>query len=510
MDDTPIFQCNGVGKAFFGVKALDNVDIELRRGRVLGLIGENGAGKSTLMNVIGGFFPQDSGEMFLDGKPYRPEGTLAATKAGIGFIHQELNLFPNLAIAENMFIDDFPKRGPLIDRREMARRTTGVLKALGMDFPPWLKVERLMPGERQMVEIARVLASDARIIIFDEPTTSLTAKETEKLFVLIGQLKEEGRAIVYISHILGDVEKLCDDLVILRDGGITAAGRCGEFCVERMVASMIGRDIGSIYPPKTNKPGGEVALSVKNLSQSGIVSNISLDLKKGEILGIFGLMGSGRTELMRMIFGVDDYESGAVTVDRVPIRRSNPRDAIDKGMAFVTENRRDEGFLQSYPIVDNIGLVYMRDFIHPLTRLVDRKRVAGESVRIAGELKIKYASVDRQAVKSLSGGNQQKVALGKWLVKRPKALILDEPTRGIDVGAKYEVYNIINDLAAGGSGVMVVSSELGELMGIADRIVAMNRGEIIQVFARGEFDEEAIMRAAFRIHEDGMRIGSAS
>ncbi|MDR0363076.1 MAG: sugar ABC transporter ATP-binding protein [Planctomycetota bacterium] len=509
MDDQPIFQCKGVSKAFFGIKALDNVDIDLRCGRALGLIGENGAGKSTLMNVIGGFFPPDAGVMLLDGKPYQPESALDATRAGIGFIHQELNLFPNLTIAENIFIDDFPRRGPLINRKSMAERTTRVLRTLGMDFSPWLKVERLMPGERQMVEIARVLASDARIIIFDEPTTSLTAKETEKLFVLMEQLKTKGGTIVYISHILGDVEKLCDDLVVLRDGRITASGLCGDFSVERMVSNMIGRDIGSIYPPKKNIPGDGVALAVRNLSQSGIVNDISLELREGEVLGVFGLMGSGRTELMRMIFGVDDYESGEVVVGGAAVKRSNPRDAIDKGMAFITENRRDEGLLQSFPIVDNIDLVYLRDFVHPVTRLVNKKKVAGESARIAGELRIKCASVDRQAVKSLSGGNQQKVVLGKWLVKKPRALIMDEPTRGIDVGAKYEVYNIINDLAAGGSGVMVVSSELGELMGIADRIIAMSRGEIIQAFERGEFDEEAIMRAAFRVHGDSMRMGSA-
>ncbi len=510
MNDKTIFECQGVTKAFFGIKALSGVDLRVRRGSVLGLIGENGAGKSTLMNIMGGFFPPDSGEMILDGRPYRPESTLAASKAGIGFIHQELNLFPNLTIAENMFIDDFPRRGPFLNKKRMEARAAEVLRALGLGFSPWLKVERLMPGERQMVEIARVLASDARIIIFDEPTTSLTAKETEKLFVLIDQLKAEGRAVIYISHILQDVRRLCDDLVVLRDGRIMALGKCGDFTVESMVANMIGREIDNIFPPKTNVPTDRTALSVKGLGQTGIVNDISLELKKGEVLGIFGLMGSGRTELMRMVFGVDDYEKGEVCVDGVPVKPSSPRDAIDKGMAFVTENRRDEGLLQSYPIVDNISLVYMKDFVQPFTGLVNRKRITGESARIATDLKIKYASVNAQAVKSLSGGNQQKVVIGKWLVKRPKALIMDEPTRGIDVGAKYEVYHIINDLAAAGSGVVIVSSELGELLGVCDRIIAMSRGEVVAAFTREEFDEEAIMRAAFRVQGESVRAGEAS
>ena len=509
MDDNIIFKTSGITKAFFGINALSNVDIELHRGRMLGIIGENGAGKSTLMNLIGGLFQADAGEMFMDGAPYRPCSTLEASEAGIGFIHQELNLFPNLTIGENMFIDGFPRKGLFIDRKTMELRTSRVLRDLGMDFSPWLKVERLMPGERQMVEIARVLASDAKIVIFDEPTTSLTAKETEKLFVLIDRLKAEGRAIVYISHILQDISRLCDDLTVLRDGKVTASGKCADFTVERMVSNMIGRDIDNIFPPKTNTPGGEAELSVRNICQSGIVNNISLELRKGEVLGLFGLMGSGRTELMRMIFGIDGYESGEVAVAGVPVKPRSPRDAIEKGMAFVTENRRDEGLLQSYPLVDNLGLVYMRNFAHPVTGLVSRRKATRESVRIAGELKIKYASVDKQAVKSLSGGNQQKVVVGKWLLKKPKALIMDEPTRGIDVGAKYEVYNIINNLAAEGSGVIVVSSELGELQGIADRIIVMSRGEIVRIFRRDEFDEAAIMRAAFRVHDDGMRIGGA-
>ncbi len=510
MNDNPIFACNGIGKAFFGIKALADVTLALRRGRVLGLIGENGAGKSTLMNIIGGVIQPDGGTMTLNGQAYAPGSALEASQAGIGFIHQELNLFPNLTVAENIFIDSFPRRGPFLNRKAMEQRTSEVLHALGLDFSPWMKVERLMPGERQMVEIARVLASDAQIIIFDEPTTSLTAKETEKLFVLIDKLKSEGRAIVYISHILQDVRRLCDDLVILRDGRMMAAGPCADFSIDKMMSNMIGRDIGSIFPPKTNVPENEVALEVRRMSQRGIVNDISLTLHKGEVLGIFGLMGSGRTELMRMMFGVDAYETGTVQVGGTAVAPGNPRDAIEKGVAFVTENRRDEGLLQSYPIVDNIGLVYMRDFIHPATGLVNRKRVTAESARIAAELRIKCASVDNQSVKSLSGGNQQKVVIGKWLIKRPKALIMDEPTRGIDVGAKYEVYSIIDDLAAKGSGILIVSSELGELMGICDRIITMSRGEIIQTFSRKDFNEEAIMRAAFRVHDDSLRMGSVS
>ena len=499
----PILELRGIGKSFFGVPVLRDVSLSLAPGRVRGLVGENGAGKSTLMNVMGGVLQPDTGELRLGGAPYAPQNPGDARAAGIGFIHQELNLFTNLSVAENVFIEAFPRaaRSPFLDRRTMAARTRELLAEIGLALPPSALVETLSPGERQLVEIAKVLAMKARIIIFDEPTTSLTSKETRFLFEIIGRLRARGVAIVYISHILQHVAELADDLAVLRNGELVASGPIADFPVPRMISCMVGRDFKSIFPARSPAAPGDEVLRVEKLSQPGIVKDIDLEVRRGEVVGLFGLMGSGRTELLRMIFGVDRYATGAVRVAGRPLAPASPRAAIAAGLAFVTENRRDEGLLMGAPISENVGLVALEEFVQPVTGHVDRRRLREVTAAKARELRIKASSYDAQPVKSLSGGNQQKVVLAKWLLARPRVLLVDEPTRGIDVGAKYEVYSILGELARQGSGVLFVSSEIEELLGVADRILVMNRGELVGTFERDGLSEERIMRAAFR--QDG-------
>ena len=495
-----VFEFKEIEKTFFGIKALKGVSLTLKPANILGLIGQNGAGKSTLMNVMGGVIRPESGCMLLDGAPYEPREPRDAVAAGIGFIHQELNLFTNLSVEENIFIDNFPRSGlsPFFNRAAIRSKTTELLKELELDVLPRTIVETLSPGERQLVEIAKALASDARIIIFDEPTTSLTARETERLFALIQRLRTKGVSIVYISHILGDVVNLVDDIAVLRDGALVAQGPVEEFSIPKMITAMVGRDINSIFPNRTCAFSQECALRVERLSQKGIVKDISLTVHKGEVVGVFGLMGSGRTELARMIFGLDEYDAGAVYVGEVPLKKNDPTDAIQKGIGFVTENRREEGLLLPVSISENIGLVSLNKYASGPLGLVDHKAMYKAAGSAASELKVKAGSLEKQSVKSLSGGNQQKVVIAKWIMANPSVLIMDEPTRGIDVGTKFEVYTIINDLASKGTGVLFISSEIEELMGVADRIVVMSRGEIVHSFTREEFNQEDIMRAAFR------------
>ena len=495
-----ILAFESIEKSFFGVRVLKDITLGVPRGKLLGLVGENGAGKSTLMNLMGGVHAPDRGQMLLDGKPYAPRTPSNANAAGIAFIHQELNLFTNLSIAENIFIDGFPRLRwlPMLNRGHMRARTKQFLDAVELHVSPDTLVEKLSPGERQLAEIAKALSFDARIIIFDEPTTSLTARETERLFRLIERLRGDGASIIYISHILPDVIRLADEIAVLRDGELVAHGRKDEFSIHRMIALMVGRAIEQLYPPRRAAPTATPVLEVRGVAQRGIVEDINFTLYKGEILGVFGLMGSGRSELARILFGLDDHACGELLVDGKPYARPSARRSIDAGMAFVTENRRDEGLLMDISIAENIGLVALPHYAAATVAGVKESRYFDQIAGIAESLAIKSGDIRQQAVKTLSGGNQQKAVIGKWLLDKPAVLIIDEPTRGVDVGAKYEIYSIINDLAAQGTGVLFISSELEELLGVCDRILVMSNGEIQATFARAEFDKERILRAAFR------------
>jgi ribose transport system ATP-binding protein len=498
MSDTAL-DVQGISKEFFGVYALHDVSLRVRAGRVLGLIGQNGAGKSTLMNIIGGVVQPNHGAMFLNDQPYAPRSPADANHAGIAFIHQELNLFTNLSIAENIFIGDFPRRRlGAIDGGTLRRRTHDLLAQVDLKLAPETVVERLSPGERQLVEIARALHVDASIIIFDEPTTSLTARETEKLFELINRLREASRTIIYISHILPDVRALADDVAVLRDGELVGAGAKAEFDINRMISLMVGRSIEQLYPPRTSAPSTQPLLETRRLSVSGIVKDIDLTLYQGEVLGLFGLMGSGRTELARILFGLDSFESGEMLVQKTLVGSTSPRNSIRNHVAFVTENRREEGLLMSMAVSENIALASLPQFAATPLQLLDDSRLLASANQMASALQIKSGAIDRLTAKSLSGGNQQKVVIAKWLMSNPSVFIMDEPTRGIDVAAKHEIYAIINDLAAQAGGVLFISSELEELMAMCDRILVMSQGEIVGEFRRDAFDKERILRAAFR------------
>ena len=499
-----ILQFDGISKRFFGVAALEDVSFSLPDGHLLGLIGENGAGKTTLMNILGGVLAPDTGRMTLRAADYAPRRPADATQAGIAFIHQELNLFTNLSIVDNIFIDRFPRlgRSPFIHKAAMKKQAVKLLESLNLQLSAETLVDRLTPGERQLVEIAKALSTGAGIIIFDEPTTSLTAAETQRLFDIIRLLRQQGKSMIYISHNLGNVLELADDIVVLRDGRVVDAGPGRDFTIERMISRMVGRSIDQIFPTRESKPSQEIVLEVKRLSQTGIVKNISLALHKAEVLGLFGLMGSGRSELARMLFGLEPFEEGEILVNGVLCGRMCANDCIRRGMAFVTENRREEGLLMEATVVDNVGLVALPAFASThFPRLLHHGRLGEAVTQIAESMRIKSGPVARTLAKNLSGGNQQKVVIGKWLMSRPAIFIMDEPTRGIDVGAKYEVYGIINDLAAQGAGILLISSELEELMGLCDRIVVMSKGEITGGFGRAEFAQEPILHAAFKGHQ---------
>ncbi|RHA44673.1 sugar ABC transporter ATP-binding protein [Cellulomonas rhizosphaerae] len=483
---------------------MHGVSFTLEAGCVLGLVGENGSGKSTAMNILGGVLPRDGGRMRLDGADYDPRGPNDARAGGIAFIHQELNLFETLSIEENLFIGGFPRLGPgipFINRAALRRRAAALLEQVDIRHPPGTPLGQLSQGERQLVEIARALSGDAKIIIFDEPTTSLTTREAERLFAIIERLRRRGIAMIYISHALGDVLRLCDEVVVLRDGAVAGGGPRAAMTTERMISLMVGRTLDQLFPEREASasaaaPPAMPVLEVRRLTQPGVVRDIDLTLHAGEVLGIAGLMGAGRSELARILFGLDPFRSGSIAVGGEVIERPSPTVCMERGMAFLTEDRRGEGLLMQASVVDNVALASLDDYASPWLRFIERTRLGAEVERTAQGVRLRAADPAQALVKTLSGGNQQKVVLAKWLLRSPRVFILDEPTRGIDVGAKFEIYKIINALVAGGAGVLMISSEMEELMGMCDRILVMNHGAIQAEYRRGAFDGERILESA--------------
>ena len=387
---TDILTFAALSKSWYGVPVVVDLTLAVREGSVLGLIGQNGAGNSTLMNMIGGIVAPTSGGMLWRGAPYAPRNASDATRAGIAFIHQELNLFTNLSVAENLFIEGFPRRFGLIDRAAIARRTTSILQRLNLDVSPQTIVGQLSPGERQLVEIAKALHNEASLIILDEPTTSLTPRETERLFDTIAKLRAEGRTLIYISHILGDVAQLCDDIAVLRDGRLVDGGPAGGFDVTRMIRSMIGRDLSGMFPPRTGRPRDDTLLELDNLTQPGVLNQVSLTVKRGEVLGLFGLMGSGRSELAHILFGFDPLQSGRILLNGAAIK-PGPRGRIAAGLAYVTENRREEGLMMQASIAANLALVGIRRFGRSPLALLDTDAVADQTEALKGILPSKPA-----------------------------------------------------------------------------------------------------------------------
>lgn len=498
----PLLAVEGLRKSFFGVEVLKGVSFTLEAGKALGVIGENGSGKSTTMNIINGLLPPSEGRMSIDGVSYAPANSKDAARAGIAFIHQELNLFENLSIAENLALQAFPKRVrwlPHINKTHMRRQAAELLHRVDLDLSPDMLVNRLAPGERQLVEIAKALSGDARIIVFDEPTTSLTSREAERLFALVAQLKARGLGVIYISHILEDVLRLCDDVVTLRDGTMVDNRATATVTAGHLIESMLGRPIAELFPPRhTTEPRREVALDVRRLTQPGIVHDLNFRVMRGEIVGIAGLMGSGRSETARILFGLDPALSGEVAINGTVIDERSPRACMAAGIAFLTEDRRGDGLLLPEGVLTNVELARLADFRSNAAAPLPRAMLNRDATLVAQSVRIKAHDLVRQPVVSLSGGNQQKVVLAKWLQREPAVFILDEPTRGIDVGAKSEIYALVRQLAERGTGVLIISSEVEELLGICDRILTMAHGEIVAEFAWPAFDRAAILRAAMQ------------
>jgi len=492
----PFLELAGITKTYPGVIALQDVSLSIAAGEVIGLIGENGAGKSTLMRILGGVVAPTFGTIRIDGETRSAFGVPDAIKAGIAFVHQELNLFDNLSVSANVFIGREPlKGGPLrlIDRKKLRSQVQPLLDRLGVDFTPDTSVAELSLAQMQLLEIAKALSLDARLVIMDEPTSSLTISETARLMQVITDLRVDGVSVIFISHRLNEVEECADRVVVLRDGRVVGALGKGNIRHDRMIRLMIGRDLKSLYiPPK--RPPGEAALEILELKTPTYPDRaVSLDVRQGEILGLAGLVGSGRTELARAVFGIDSPLGGSLKLKGEPIVVDSPRSAIERGIYLVPEDRKRASLLLDVSVAENISLPNLKSYASGF--IVRGGREAQNAELQKERLNIKAPSVMTQ-VGSLSGGNQQKVVLARWLSMQPQVIIFDEPTRGIDVGAKQEIYQLMRALADSGVAILMISSDMEEVIGVSDRIAVMHEGAISGFLNRGEFSEHSILQLA--------------
>ncbi len=492
--DTPLLEVRKIGKQFPGVRALNDVDLIVQQAEVLAVIGENGAGKSTLMKILAGVQMPDRGQVLIDGEPVMLDSVKVSLDSGVALIHQELNLAENLQVGENIYLGREPNRLGFIARKQINVDAAKVLKQIGLAVEPTTPLSDLSIGQRQMVEIAKAISVGARVLIMDEPTSSLSTAEAERLFDVVKDLRKRGVSVIYISHRLGEVKALSDRVVVLRDGENAGVLDRDEITHDNMVRMMVGRDVSQFYARET-LPIGDIVLSVERLrTPTWPEHEINFSIRQGEIVGISGLVGAGRTEMLRTLFGIDDPVAGTVAVDGKMIDLKSPIAAIDAGIALVPEDRKLNGLVIDMSVRHNIGLAAL-----------SRNRLAGgflnraiesrDATQMIHDLRIKTPN-DSQITRFLSGGNQQKVVLGKWLAMMPKILLLDEPTRGIDVGAKQEIYQLMEKLAKEGLAVLFVSSEMEEIMGMSDRTIVMHEGRITGELQRSELSEESIMQLA--------------
>jgi ribose transport system ATP-binding protein len=492
----PLLEMKRIGKRFPGVVALDNVSLEVRPAEIVALVGENGAGKSTLMKILGGIHQPDTGEIRINGEPVTIHSVNDSMRLGVGFIHQELNVLPNLDVAANVFLGREPRYGGflnLIDRRKIEAETEKLLGRLGVAVSPRTQLSELSIAHRQMVEIAKALSLDTRLLIMDEPTSSLTLAETHRLLEVVKELRAHGVSVIYISHRLGEVTEIADRVIVLRDGANAGALERADLNHDRIVQLMVGRDLRHVHTPKTGSVQPDFFI-VENLRTSRYPDKpVSFTVGKGEILGVAGLVGAGRTELAQAVFGVEPAAGGTVRLDGESLHPKSPGDAIRKGVCLIPEDRRGLGLITEWAVRDNITLATLDNFARSgLIDFAAEERVASE---MSAKLRVKTPSVSAK-VSQLSGGNQQKVVLAKWLLQKLKVIIFDEPTRGIDIGAKSEIYELINQLAADGAAVIVISSDLEEILRISDRVAVMHEGKLTGVLGRAEANEESIMRLA--------------
>ncbi len=489
-----LLEVDNVRKEFPGVVALDNVQFKLKRGTVHALMGENGAGKSTLMKIVAGIYTPDSGSFKLRGQDIQLKNPLDALENGIAMIHQELNLMGPMTVAENIWIRREPtNRFGLINHGEMQRRTEELFKRLSIDIDPTVEVRSLSVANRQMVEIAKAVSFNSDVLIMDEPTSALTEREVDHLFRIIRALKADGKGIIYITHKMNELFEIADEVSVFRDGKYIATKQSSELTRDDIIRMMVGRDISQMFP-KLTVPIGDVVLSVKNLSLKGIFKDVSFDVRSGEILGIAGLVGSGRSNIAETIFGVTPASAGTISIHGKEVRMTSPSVAMEHGMAFLTEDRKETGCFLLLDIQENTQMAVLQNK-YVKYGFVQQKQLAKDSNDMAATLRVRTPDM-QEPIMNLSGGNQQKVLISRWLLTRPRILILDEPTRGIDVGAKAEIHRLVSELARDGVAVIMISSEMPEVLGMSDRIMVIHEGRVTGFLDRSDADQVKIMELA--------------
>ncbi|HCL6945102.1 galactose/methyl galactoside ABC transporter ATP-binding protein MglA [Enterobacter cloacae] len=490
-----LLEMNGINKSFPGVKALDNVNLKVRPHSIHALMGENGAGKSTLLKCLFGIYQKDSGSILFQGKEIDFHSAKEALENGISMVHQELNLVLQRSVMDNMWLGRYPTKGVFVDQDKMYRDTKAIFDELDIDIDPRARVGTLSVSQMQMIEIAKAFSYDAKIVIMDEPTSSLTEKEVNHLFTIIRKLKDRGCGIVYISHKMEEIFQLCDEITILRDGQWIATQSLEGLDMDKIIAMMVGRSLNQRFPDKENKPG-EVILEVRNLTslRQPSIRDVSFDLHKGEILGIAGLVGAKRTDIVETLFGIREKAEGTITLHGKKINNHNANEAINNGFALVTEERRSTGIYAYLDINFNSLISNIRNYKNKVG-LLDNSRMKSDTQWVIDSMRVKTPG-HRTQIGSLSGGNQQKVIIGRWLLTQPEILMLDEPTRGIDVGAKFEIYQLIAELAKKDKGIIIISSEMPELLGITDRILVMSNGLVAGIVETKTTTQNEILRLA--------------
>ena len=503
----PVLEMRSIDKRFPGVQALQSVSMDVLPGEVHALVGENGAGKSTLMKILAGVYSQDGGEIVYKGHPYQPHTPRAARDAGIVTIYQELNLVPELSVAENMYLGMELQRGPFLDSRAMHKRARELLSTrLHLDIDPGTTVGKLGVGVQQMVEVAKALLHEADIIIMDEPTASLSPREIADLFAIVRELRGHGVSTIFISHHLDETFELSDRTTVLRDGQLVSTQPTSELDTASLIQLMVGRDLAEHDPKRPVEIGDEI-LRVEGLTRHGAFEDITFSARAGEIIGLAGLVGAGRTEVVRGIFGADPIDRGQIFINGEPVAIKNPRDAIGHGIALLTEDRKSQGLVLLFDVRENITLPVLDSLTR--TQFTDMAREQEIAAGFIERLAIKASSQEQEAL-NLSGGTQQKVVLSKWLAAEARVIIFDEPTRGIDVGAKAEIYEIMNELVANGDTIVMVSSELPEIMAMSDRVLVMQGGRIRGELSREEATQQRIMRFATASNEDTPMAGESA
>lgn len=495
LEKKPFLEMKGISKAFSGVQALDNVELKVYEGEVLALLGENGAGKSTLMKILSGVYTKDKGSIFINEEEVDINGIKQAEKLGISIIHQELSLLPNLKIYENIFLGNEKYNGIFnkLDKDYMRSESKKLLSTIGFTTDEDTLVKDISIGEMQMIEIIKAISKKSKLIIMDEPTTALTEVETERLFKVINKLKSEGISIIYISHRLDEIFQICDRVNVLRDGKYVGEVKVEDTTKDDLITMMVGRKLEEQFPyKKVDK--GDTLLEVNNLSYKDKVKNVSFQVRAGEILGLAGLMGSGRTELAKTIFGEYKKTSGEIYVNDKKVNINSPKQAIENGIAYLSEDRKKEGLILNMSVGNNISLCNLKKYENSMKK-IDKEKELKEVDEYIKKLSVKTPSAD-QIIKNLSGGNQQKAIIAKWIMISPSILIIDEPTRGIDVGAKKEIYEVLNEIKSLGKAVIMISSDMPEVLGISDRILVMSEGNLAGELSREEATQEKIMKYA--------------